>query len=102
DRRERRFATVADHVNEPRLGDPAVDLLHPLHVVGGLVAPARLALALRVELEEGTDGPLRIGPIEAGVAQTQRSRVEVEVAPLAMAGDDRVRLLAGDPALAGR
>ncbi len=98
---ERGVAPVADHVDEARLGDPALDLLHPLDVVRRLVAPARLALALCVELEEGADRRLRVDRVERAVAPQQLARVEVEVTPLAVPGDHAVGLLAGDALLPG-
>ncbi len=51
--RQGHVAPVADHVDEARLRQRPLDLLHLPDVVGRLLAPARLALARRVGLVEG-------------------------------------------------
>ncbi len=51
--RQAHVAAVADQVDEVRLGEQSLDPAHRLHVDGGLVAPARLVVAVGVAAVEG-------------------------------------------------
>ena len=80
--RERHVAPVADEVDEPRLRQGPPDAPDRAQVVGGLVAPAALALRLRVELVEGSDRRLRTGlPSPPGHPLRQLGLGEVKVGP---------------------
>ena len=97
--RERHVAAVADHVDESRLGQDALDPAHRLDVGRRLVAPALLALLLRVELVEGAK---RVGAVEAAdrleaVEQLVLAQAEVVPAPVLVLGDRSQRLLGAEP-----
>ena len=95
DEREGDVAAVADHVDEARLGQDALNRLGLADVAGRLVAPARLALLLGVEPVEGAD---RLGGgerLDRGARARALAGVEAEVAPAGMAGDDRGQLVGG-------
>ena len=80
--RQRDVSSVPDQVNEPRLADHILDLAHVLDVDRRLVAPPRLALALRVELEQGASrgcGVERLGGLHP---VGERVGIEVEIAPV--------------------
>jgi hypothetical protein len=90
-------------VDEARLRQHRLKLLHLLHVPRRLVAPARLALVLGVEPEEGADRVRRIGWVQLAVGGSQLVGLEVEVPPAAVADHD-LRQVVGRRAavLAGR
>ena len=87
DARHRDVATVTDQVDEARLGQRLLDRLHLVDVVRRLLAPARLALLLGVELVERAQDRSdleRLGGLEPA---SERLGVEVEVFPPPVLGE---------------
>ena len=81
------IAPVPDQVDEPGLREDRADARHLANVRRGLVAPAGLALALRVEPVEGAQDLCRARVLERADAIRQLSLVELEVRPAPMCRD---------------
>ena len=88
-------AAIADQVDEARLGQGALDPRHRSHVARRLVAPARLALLLGVEVVEDSDRVGGIERLDRLQALEQHRLVEAEVAPARVVGSRLDEPLAG-------